>query len=143
MTTVEALVQGYYGRPDLLQRIEAALRKAGVDPQKLDFRDLHPFDQLHGLGILATEEHAARAGVRAGIQVLDLGCGLGGSSRYLAAVCGCRVSAIDLTSEFVELARVLPRAAVSQTVSTTARPARSPYPLRARALTMCGAITSR
>jgi len=94
MTTVEALVQGYYGRSDLLQRIEARLRKAGVDPQKPGFRDLHPFDQLHGLGILATEEHAARASVRAGMQVLDLGSGLGGSSRYLAAVCGCRVSAI-------------------------------------------------
>jgi ubiquinone/menaquinone biosynthesis C-methylase UbiE len=107
MTTVEALVQGYYGRSDLLQRIEARLRTVGVDPQKPGFRDLHPFDQLHGLGILATEEHAARAGVRAGMQVLDLGSGLGGSSRYLAAVCGCRVSAIDLTPEFVELARVL------------------------------------
>src|ERR1700736_2741964 len=107
MTTVEALVQAYYGRSDLLERIEARLRKAGVDPQKPGFRDLHPFDQLHGLGILATEEHAARASVRAGMQVLDLGSGLGGSSRYLAAVCGCRVSAIDLTPEFVELARVL------------------------------------
>jgi ubiquinone/menaquinone biosynthesis C-methylase UbiE len=107
MTTVEALVQGYYGRSDLLQRIEARLRSVGVDPQKPGFRDLHPYDQLHGLGILATEEHAARAGVRAGMHVLDLGSGLGGSSRYLAAVCGCRVSGIDLTPEFVELARVL------------------------------------
>jgi ubiquinone/menaquinone biosynthesis C-methylase UbiE len=107
MTTVETLVQGYYGRSDLLHRIEAALRQVGVDPQKPGFRDLHPFDQLHGRGVLATEEHAARAGVRAGMQVLDLGSGLGGSSRYLAAVCDCRVSAIDLTPEFVELARVL------------------------------------
>ena len=46
MTTMEALVQGYYGRSDLLQRIEARLRNAGVDPQKPGFRDLHPFDQL-------------------------------------------------------------------------------------------------
>lgn len=107
MTTMEVLVQGYYGRSDLLQRIEARLRTVGVDPQKPGFRDLHPFDQLHGLGILATEEHAVRAGLRPGMHVLDLGSGLGGSSRYLAAVCGCRVSAIDLTPEFVELARIL------------------------------------
>jgi ubiquinone/menaquinone biosynthesis C-methylase UbiE len=107
MTTIEALVQGYYGRSDLLQRIEARLRTVGVDPQKPGFRDLHPFDQLHGLGILATKEHAARAGLRPGMHVLDLGSGLGGSSRYLVAVCGCRVSAIDLTPEFVELARIL------------------------------------
>lgn len=32
MTTVEALVQSYYGRSDLLQRIEARLRSVGVDP---------------------------------------------------------------------------------------------------------------
>jgi ubiquinone/menaquinone biosynthesis C-methylase UbiE len=41
------------------------------------------------------------------MHVLDLGCGLGGSSRYLASACGCSVSAIDLTLEFVELARLL------------------------------------
>jgi ubiquinone/menaquinone biosynthesis C-methylase UbiE len=107
VTTLEGLVQGYYGRSDLLQRIEAKLTEIGVDPQKPGFRDLHPFDQLHGRGILATEEHAARAGIRPGMQVLDLGSGLGGSSRYLAAVCDCRVSAIDLTPEFVEVARIL------------------------------------
>jgi ubiquinone/menaquinone biosynthesis C-methylase UbiE len=38
---------------------------------------------------------------------LELGCGLGGSSRYLAAECSCRVAAIDLTPNFVEAARVL------------------------------------
>jgi hypothetical protein len=67
MTAVETLVQGYYGRSDLLQRIEAALREVAVDPQKPGFHDLQPFDQIHGRGILATEEHAARAGVRAGM----------------------------------------------------------------------------
>jgi SAM-dependent methyltransferase len=41
------------------------------------------------------------------VYVLDLGCGLGGASRYLAADCGCRVSAIDLTPNFVEAARIL------------------------------------
>jgi SAM-dependent methyltransferase len=39
--------------------------------------------------------------------VLDLGCGLGGSSRYLTAECSCRVAAIDLTPNFVEAARIL------------------------------------
>jgi hypothetical protein len=35
MTTVEALVQGYYGRSDLLQRIEARLRTgSGAGRQK-------------------------------------------------------------------------------------------------------------
>jgi ubiquinone/menaquinone biosynthesis C-methylase UbiE len=107
MTTVESQVQRHYGRSDLMDRIEARLRIAGLDPQKLRPEDLHPFDQLHGGGIMATREHAARVGLQAGMHVLDLGCGLGGSSRYLAAACGCNVSVIDLTPEFVELARLL------------------------------------
>jgi len=66
-----------------------------------------PSDQLHSRGIVATRENAERAGIQAGMYVLDLGCGLGGSSRYLAAECGCRVAAIDLTPSFVEAAELL------------------------------------
>jgi ubiquinone/menaquinone biosynthesis C-methylase UbiE len=41
------------------------------------------------------------------MHVLEIGCGLGGASRYLAAECGCQVAAIDLTPKFVEVARIL------------------------------------
>ena len=107
MTDVEAVVQRYYGDRPVLQRIDDALRAAGVDPERPSHRDLWPFDQLHSRGIVATREHAERARICPGMHVLDLGCGLGGSSRYLAAECGCRVAAIDLTPIFVEVARVL------------------------------------
>src|SRR5215472_17412776 len=107
MTDVEAVVQRYYGDRPLLPRIDDALRAAGVDPQAPSYRDLWPYDQLHSRGIVATREHAERAQIRAGMYVLDLGCGLGGASRYLAAECGCRVAAIDLTPNFVEAARLL------------------------------------
>jgi cyclopropane fatty-acyl-phospholipid synthase-like methyltransferase len=91
----------------LLQRIDDALRAAGVDPERSSHRDLWPFDQLHSRGIVATREHAERAGIQPGMYVLDLDCGLGGASRYLAAECGCRVAGIDLTPNFVEVARLL------------------------------------
>src|SRR5262249_51659419 len=39
-----------------------------------------------------------------GMRVLDAGCGIGGSSRYLAYTYGCRIKAIDLTSQLVEAA---------------------------------------
>ena len=61
MTDVEAIVQGYYGDRPVLQRIEDALRAAGVDPETPSHRDLWPFDQLHSRGIVATREHAERA----------------------------------------------------------------------------------
>lgn len=40
-------------------------------------------------------------------RVLDAGCGIGGSSRFLAHTYGCRVEGIDLTPEFVEAAAQL------------------------------------
>ena len=47
MTDVEAIVQRYYGDRPVLQRIDDALRTAGVDPERPSHRDLWPFDQLH------------------------------------------------------------------------------------------------
>jgi SAM-dependent methyltransferase len=41
--------------------------------------------------------------------VLDVGCGLGGPSRFLASAHACRVSGIDLTPQFVEIATQLAR----------------------------------
>src|SRR6516165_1122837 len=64
MTDVEAIVQRYYGDRPVLQRIEDALRAAGVDPEKPSHRELWPFDQLHSRGIAATREHAERARVQ-------------------------------------------------------------------------------
>jgi SAM-dependent methyltransferase len=107
MTDVEAVVQRYYGDRPVIQRIDDALRAAGINPEQPSHRDLWPFDQLHSRGIVATREHAERARIQAGMYVLDLGCGLGGASRYLTAECGCRVAAIDLTPSFVEAARIL------------------------------------
>ena len=40
-------------------------------------------------------------------HVLDIGSGIGGPSRYLAARFGCRVSGMDLTPEFVATAEAL------------------------------------
>jgi SAM-dependent methyltransferase len=108
MSGVEATVQGHYGRrPEMLERIEAALKAAGKDPQKLVSADLHPFDQLHGRGIAATTDLVRHAALTPGMRVLDLGCGIGGASRYLAEMCGSIVTGLDLTPEFVEIARVL------------------------------------
>jgi ubiquinone/menaquinone biosynthesis C-methylase UbiE len=103
----EGKVQEHYGRGGLLARLDAALTQAGLDPARATVDDLVPFDQLHGRGIAATREHAERAGIDSAMHVLDLGCGIGGASRYLAATCGCRVTAIDLTAEFIAVARVL------------------------------------
>jgi hypothetical protein len=50
-----------------MQRIDTALRAAGVDPERPSHRDLWPFVPLHSGGIVATHEHAERARIQAGM----------------------------------------------------------------------------
>ena len=42
-----------------------------------------------------------------GATVLDVGSGLGGVARYLAAECGCRATGIDLTAEYLRVGKML------------------------------------
>jgi SAM-dependent methyltransferase len=104
---VEKTVQGYYTDGGLLERILSYLEQAGHDPQHLKPEDLFPVDQLHARGIDATQEHVERAGITAEMHVLEIGSGLGGASRYMASACGCRVTGIDLTDDYVHVASEL------------------------------------
>lgn len=102
-------VAAYYGRGDLLSRLEAALRDEGVDPVAPPLEALVAYDQFHGRGIEATEELATRLQVDPSHRLLDVGAGLGGPARVFAKRFGCRVAGIDLTTEFCTLARELNR----------------------------------
>ena len=59
------------------------------------------FDEQHGGGREATRELARLTGLHAGMHVLDVGSGLGGPARTLAAEFGCRVTGRDLTDDSV------------------------------------------
>lgn len=100
-------VARHYGRGGLLDRILAALVEAGKDIDHLTIDDLAPVDEFHSRRRLATEELAAMLAPSSTDHVIDIGSGLGGPSRYLAATYGCRVSGVDLTPEFVETATAL------------------------------------
>lgn len=47
---------------------------------------------------------ATRAGISAGMRVLDVGSGLGGPARHIARVSGARITGVDLTTARVRLA---------------------------------------
>lgn len=64
-------------------------------------------DQFHVGGLTATRALAGFAGISIGSHVVDVGAGLGGPARFLAAHFGCRVSGVDLSSSFVSIARLL------------------------------------
>ena len=100
-------VARHYGKGGLLERILAALAQAGKDIDHLTIDDLAPVDEFHSRRRLATEELAGLLAPSPTDRVVDVGSGLGGPSRYLAATRSCRVSGVDLTPEFVETAKAL------------------------------------
>jgi SAM-dependent methyltransferase len=102
-------VQSHYGLDDLIGRVELALEQAGLGTAELNWSDLAPMDELHTRGLAATEELASGLQPEAGATALDVGCGLGGPARYLAAVHGCHVTGIDLSQPFIDVARMLTR----------------------------------
>jgi SAM-dependent methyltransferase len=101
----------HYARPGLaeaiLTRAGEALRQQGRDLSMLTYRDLAPFDNYHSRGPLATRELAQMAGIREGMEVLDVGGGVGGSARMLATEFGCRVSVLDLTEDLTRAGEAL------------------------------------
>jgi sarcosine/dimethylglycine N-methyltransferase len=87
--------------------IERALIAAGKDPGNLTPADLGALEDFHTLGRIATQQLAELAKVTSEDTVLDAGCGIGGTARFLASQYQCRVTAIDLTEEYCQVARWL------------------------------------
>ena len=100
-------VRKHYGPTDLIKRLKAALSALGPEDQRLSPQQLAGLDQFHTRGFAATAELADLAGITADMSVLDVGSGLGGPARFLAATHGCRVTGLDLSEQFVDAARYL------------------------------------
>ncbi|HEX5513369.1 MAG TPA: methyltransferase domain-containing protein [Gammaproteobacteria bacterium] len=109
MSTTEqsGSVSSHYNLPDLADAILQGLRESGKNPDRFDYNDLSPVDQFHTGGKRATIDLARRAGVSADLAVLDVGGGLGGSARALAAEFGCRVTVLDLTEAYTSAGALL------------------------------------
>ena len=104
---LERAVARHYAKPDIVERIFAGLKAAGIDPDHPTPEDLAPIDEFHIGGRAASEHVLAKLAPAKDHHVLDIGCGIGGTSRYMARTFGCRVSGIDITPEFIDAARTL------------------------------------
>src|SRR5215471_10877166 len=107
---VEHQVTAHYTPGSLEEKIMGALRAAGKDTRPLRVEDLAPLDEFHVGGIESTQALAEFMDLRAGMHLLDVGCGIGGPARYFAGR-GCQVTGVDLSEEFVRVAESLTRRA--------------------------------
>ena len=94
-------------RDSLTTRIVEALRQSGRPIDELTYRDLIPVSELHNRGKQATVDLARLAEIQPEQHILDVGCGIGGPARTLAAEFGCRVTGIDISDEFCSAAQSL------------------------------------
>lgn len=107
--SVEQEVAAHYDQGDLLAKIEEALRASGKDPAQPTADDLAGVDEFHARGREATIELAAWLPENPTTELLDIGSGLGGPARFLAATRGWRIVGVDLTPSYVEVANELTR----------------------------------
>jgi ubiquinone/menaquinone biosynthesis C-methylase UbiE len=96
-----------YSTGNLREQIGTALRAAGKDPASITPADLAILEDFHSLGRLATVALIDLAQISKSDRVLDAGTGIGGTARLIAAEHGCRVTAVDLTPEYCEIAKWL------------------------------------
>ncbi len=87
-------VRDHYRATGLTERLKIALTVLGPEDQRLTPQQLGALDQFHTRGL-------------ADMSVLDVGSGVGGPARFLAATYGCRVTGIDLNEPFVDAVRYL------------------------------------
>jgi SAM-dependent methyltransferase len=106
----EAIARQWKGRGDM-RRITADLERRGRDLSRALPADLQLHDQLHAGLLEATELWADWIGDLRDRTVLDVGAGLGGAARHLAAERGARVEALELLPELSRAGEELTRSA--------------------------------
>ena len=107
MADLETRVTNHYTSNALLETIKGGLVAAGVDPDAPNPGDLKGVDEFHLGGLEATEHFLDPLNITPELRILDIGCGIGGTARFMAGRYGAKVAGIDLTPDFVETATAL------------------------------------
>lgn len=97
----------HYVQGDLCGKIRQAFDNLGIAPEQVTRENLADLDEIHIRGLEATRELGRLGGLGAGLRVLDVGCGLGGPARTLAAEFGCEVVGLEIVGEFCRAASML------------------------------------
>jgi predicted O-methyltransferase YrrM len=105
---LKSINEHWKARADLAP-MRRLIEERGHDPGSVPPAVLASFDQLHVGQHSGTKRFLDWVAPVKGDEVLDLGAGLGGTSRILAADFGCRAVAVDGSPELTEAAQELTR----------------------------------
>jgi ubiquinone/menaquinone biosynthesis C-methylase UbiE len=94
-------ITDHYSFGGLRGRIENGLAMLNSAPT---VETLGPVDEFHIGGRAATAHLVEQLDLDAGDHVLDIGSGLGGTARFMAASADVTVTGVDLTEEYVQVA---------------------------------------
>ncbi len=100
-------VSEHYTHGELLGAIRASVKKIGKSYDSVTIEDLAPVDEFHIGGRQATDHLLEQLGFTTKDHILDVGCGLGGASRYIATKFNNCVTGIDLTQEYIDVGKTL------------------------------------
>lgn len=107
MSQTEDLVASHYTHGTLSSIVRDGLEKLGATTDANPIDLLAAVDEFHMGGRPATKTLADALQLESDQNVLDIGCGLGGTARYLATNFGCNVIGVDLTPEYVAVGQEL------------------------------------
>ena len=93
--------------PGIAARLFAALRAEQGEEAPVTPDALAPLDHMHARGLQATRELAELLDPRPGDAILDIGAGIGGPARWIAARFGCHVTGVELKPEYCAAAAAL------------------------------------
>ncbi|MCD4732541.1 MAG: class I SAM-dependent methyltransferase [Bacteroidales bacterium] len=106
MRNSKSQIENQYYKADLFEDICKKLEQQGIDLNKVSRSDISRVDEFHVRGAEVSNELVQEIYLN-DAKVLDVGCGLGGSSRMLADRFNCQVTGIDLCEEYVSTAQKL------------------------------------
>ncbi len=103
----ENVVSKHYKQSRLLENIETGLLEMGKSKDNATVEDLAAVDEFHIGGRAATKHLVKQMRFEQSDELLDVGSGLGGASRFIAKTYGNSVTGIDLTDDYVSAGNAL------------------------------------
>lgn len=106
MGNLNKSIENHYFKDGLYEDIISRLKAQSIPLDRVKRSDIEGVDEFHVRGAAVSKELANSINLH-GLNVLDVGCGLGGPTRMLADEYNCNTIGIDLSGEYIRTATKL------------------------------------